>query len=64
MIKLSRNKEKTDHTEFLDELATKYTKNLLDANLSDWLKFFKQFHQELKLELTEIELSNLNKLTA
>ena len=64
VIKLSRNKEKTDHTEFLDELATKHTKNLLDANLSDWLKFFKQFHQELKLELTEIELSNLDKLTA
>ena len=63
-ITLSRGLEKTDQTEFLDELATKHTKNLLNAKLIDWLNFFKSFHQELKLDLTEEELNYLEKLSA
>lgn len=64
VITLSREKQETNHSEFLDELATKHTKNLPNAKLVDWLSFFKQFHQELKFELTETELSYLDKLIA
>lgn len=64
VITLTRGSEKTKHTEFLEELATKHTKNLLHASLVEWLQFFMHFHEALQLHFTETERGYLEKLLA
>ncbi len=56
------NEKEVDKTFMLDELATKHTKSLVEANLSEWLSFFKRFHKELCIDFTDSEITYLDKL--